>query len=107
MNLVSAKLGLNAWSYKNDYNPVGREKMRHVDLVERFKKLDVEVEIGFTPEQTAREVERCLNCDVQTVFTDKLCIECDACVDICPMDCINFTPNADEPELRASLRVPA
>src|SRR6185295_2249662 len=88
MNLVSAKMGLHEWSYKNDYNPGHREKMLHVDLVRRFAQLDVEVELGFTPEQAAREVERCLNCDIQTVFTDKLCIECDACIDVCPVLCL-------------------
>jgi formate dehydrogenase (NADP+) beta subunit len=107
MNLVSAKMGLHEWSYKNDYNPVGREKMTHVDLVERFKKLDVEVEVGFTPEQAAREVERCLNCDVQTVFTDKLCIECDACIDICPVLCLTITGDGPEAELRTRLNAPA
>ncbi len=107
MNLVSAKMGLHEWSYKNDYNPVKREKMLHVDLVERFKQLDVEVELGFTPEQAAREVERCLNCDIQTVFSDKLCIECDACIDVCPVLCLTITPNGDEDDLRARLSAPA
>jgi NADPH-dependent glutamate synthase beta subunit-like oxidoreductase len=107
MNLVSAKMGLHEWSYKNDYNPGLREKMTHVDLVERFKKLDVEVEIGFSPEQAAREVERCLNCDLQTVFTDKLCIECDACVDVCPVLCLTITADGPEAELRTRLNAPA
>ncbi|HEY8520327.1 MAG TPA: FAD-dependent oxidoreductase [Gammaproteobacteria bacterium] len=107
MNLVSAKMGLHEWSYKNDYNPVGRQKMRHVDLEERFKKLNIEVEMGFDAAQTAREVERCLNCDVQTVFTDRLCIECDACVDICPVSCLTITENGEEPELRGRLSAPA
>ena len=73
----------------------------------RFRDLGREVEIGFTPEQVAREVERCLNCDVQTVFTGTLCIECDACVDICPMDCITFTENGEEKDLRLRLMAPA
>ena len=107
MTLSSAKMGLHEWSYKNDYNPVGREKMKHVDLVERFKKLDIEVELGFTAEQTAREVERCLNCDIQTVFTDRLCIECDACVDICPVLCITIAKDGDEADLRGRLSAPA
>ncbi len=107
MNLVSAKMGLHEWSYKNDYNPIGREKMTHVDLVERFKKLDVEVEVGFSAEQAAREVERCLNCDVQTVFTDKLCIECDACVDVCPVLCLTITSDGPEDHLRTRLNAPA
>src|SRR5579883_2337849 len=107
MNLVSAKMGLHEWSYKNDYNPGKRQKMSHVDLVERFMKLDVEVEMGFSAEQTAREVERCLNCDVQTVFTDSLCIECDACVDVCPVLCLTITQDGEEPELRKRLSAPA
>jgi NADPH-dependent glutamate synthase beta subunit-like oxidoreductase/ferredoxin len=107
MNLVSAKMGLHEWSYKNDYNPVGREKMSHVDLLERFKKLDVEVELGFTAEQTAHEVERCLNCDVQTVFTDALCIECDACIDVCPVLCLTITGDGTEEDLRTRLSAPA
>src|SRR5206468_1556100 len=100
MNLVSAKMGLHEWSYKNDYNPGPREKMTHVDLVKRFQALNIEVETGFTAEQTAREVERCLNCDIQTVFTDSLCIECDACIDVCPVLCLTITENKEEPELR-------
>src|SRR5262249_16329876 len=82
MNLASTKMGIHEWSYSNDYSPGKREKMKHVDLEERFKKLDLEVELGFTAEQTVREVERCLNCDVQTVFSERRCIECDACVDV-------------------------
>ncbi len=81
--------------------------MKHVDLKERFKQLSIEVEMGFDLEQTAREVERCLNCDVQTAFTDKRCIECDACVDVCPTSCLTITGNGEEPELRQRLTVPA
>jgi NADPH-dependent glutamate synthase beta subunit-like oxidoreductase/ferredoxin len=105
MNLVSQKMGLQQWSYSNDYDPVHRIKMRHVDLTTRFGGLDVEVEMGFNVEEALKEVERCLNCDMQTHFTDHLCIECDACVDICPVQCLLITPDADEAELR--LRVPA
>lgn len=107
MTLVSAKMGLHEWSYKNDYNSVGRAKMKHVDLVERFKSMNVEVEEGFDPEQTALEVARCLNCDVQTVFTDALCIECDACIDVCPLACLTIAPDGDEKTLRARLTAPA
>jgi formate dehydrogenase beta subunit len=107
MNLVTQKMGLAEWSYSNDYNPAKRAKMKHVDLRERFKQLSTEVELGFDLEQTAREVERCLNCDVQTVFTDKRCIECDACVDVCPTSCLTIAPNGDESELRPRLTVPA
>ena len=108
MNLLSTKMGLHEWSYKNDYNPVNRQKMNHVELVKRLEKLGTEVELGFSAEQAAREVERCLNCDVQTVFTDRLCIECDACIDVCPLACLTFAPEAiEEPALRKQLTAPA
>ena len=107
MNLVSAKMGLHEWSYKNDYNPVNRQKMTHVDLEKRFKQLNIEVELGFTAEQAAREVERCLNCDIQTVFSDPLCIECDACIDVCPVQCLTITGDRPESELRKQLSAPA
>ena len=85
-------MGLHEWSYKNDYNPVERRLVPHVSLKERFKQINIEVELGFDAEQAAAEVQRCLNCDVQTVFETKLCIECDACIDICPTDCLTITP---------------
>jgi len=107
MNLVSQKMGIHAWSYSNDYDPVARARMTHVDLVERFKEMSVEVELGFDPVQTAEEVERCLNCDIQTHFTPKLCIECDACVDVCPTYCLTIIHEAPEEELRPFLTVPA
>ena len=107
MNLYSQKMGMHEWSYSNDYNPASRRLMPHVDLKKRFKKLDIEVELGFTPEQTLEEVERCLNCDVQTVFAANLCIECDACLDICPVNCLTITHNGDETDLRTRLRAPA
>jgi formate dehydrogenase beta subunit len=107
MNLVSAKVGMHAWSYSNDYSPAPRTKMTHAALEERFAKLSVEVELGFTPEQTALEVERCLNCDIQTHFTSSLCIECDACIDVCPVSCLTITPEASEAELRPRLSAPA
>jgi len=107
LNLASQKMGIHEWSYSNDYDASERRLMPHVDLKERFKQLDIEVELGFTLEQTITEVERCLNCDVQTVFSAKLCIECDACIDICPVDCLTITDNGDEEDLRSRLRVPA
>ncbi|MFK8015024.1 MAG: FAD-dependent oxidoreductase [Gammaproteobacteria bacterium] len=107
VTLSSQKMGIHEWSYSNDFDVAERRLMPHVSMKERFKRLDVEVELGFSAEQLATEVERCLNCDIQTVFTDKLCIECDACIDICPVDCLTITANADEPELRAKLRIPA
>ncbi len=107
VNLQSRKMGMHEWSYANDYAPIERRLMPHVSLKERFKKLNIEVELGFTPEQTAAEVQRCLNCDVQTVFTAKLCIECDACIDVCPVDCLTITRNGEEAELRGRLKAPA
>ena len=107
MTLVSSKVGMHAWSYSNDYNPSPRAKMQHAELVERFADIAVEVELGFTPEQTAREVERCLNCDIQTHFAAPLCIECDACVDVCPVNCLTIAPDGTEAELRGRLAAPA
>ena len=107
INLVSQKMGMHEWSFSNDYDPAERRLMPHVDLKERFKKLDIEVELGFTLEQTIKEVERCLNCDIQTVFTASLCIECDACIDVCPVNCLTITANGEEDELRTRLSAPA
>ena len=107
VNLYSAKMGIHEWSYSNDYDPAARRLMPHVDLKKRFKKLDIEVELGFTVEQTIQEVERCLNCDIQTVFFPKLCIECDACIDVCPVHCLTITGNGDEADLRSRLSAPA
>ncbi len=105
--LVSTKMGMHSWSYHNDYSAAARTKMTHAELTKRFSKLSVEVELGFTPEQTANEVQRCLNCDVQTHFTTNLCIECDACVDVCPVNCLTITANGDEADLRTRLSAPA
>ena len=107
MSLTSQKMGLSEWSYHNDYNPAPRQKMQHVDLVRRFQQLNVEVELGFSAEQTAREVQRCLNCDIETAFTPKLCIECDACIDICPVQCLTITHDGAEGDLRTRLSAPA
>ncbi|HXU72358.1 MAG TPA: FAD-dependent oxidoreductase [Polyangia bacterium] len=106
-NLASAKMGLHEWSYSNDYSAAARAKMEHVELGQRLRSLQTEVELGFNIEQTVAEVERCLNCDVQTGFTDRLCIECDACIDVCPMDCLTITKNEEEPQLRTHLTAPA
>ena len=106
VNLQSAKMGIHEWSYSNDFDPSARRIMPHVDLKRRFSKLDIEVELGFTVEQVITEVERCLNCDLQTVFTADLCIECDACIDICPVDCLTIAPNADEETLKQKLKAP-
>jgi NADPH-dependent glutamate synthase beta subunit-like oxidoreductase/ferredoxin len=105
--LASTKMGLHEWAYSNNYSPVKRQKMVHVEMPLRFSNMTIEVETGFTPEQTAAEVQRCLNCDVQTHFTAKACIECDACIDICPVDCLTIAPNGDEDDLRGRLTAPA
>ena len=107
MNLISQKMGLSEWSYHNDFNPASRQKMQHVDLVRRFQELDIEVELGFNIEQTAREVQRCLNCDIETSFTAAKCIECDACIDICPLSCLTIAGDAPEEVLRHRLSAPA
>jgi len=108
MHLASTKMGMHAWAYSNDFNPSPRAQMTHAELVERFSKVSVEVELGFTPEQTATEVQRCLNCDVETHFTSTLCIECDACVDVCPVSCLTIAaPAKSEAELRTRLSAPA
>lgn len=103
MNLVSQKMGLAEWSYHNDFNPASRQQMNHVELTRRFNQLNLEVELGFSVEQTVREVQRCLNCDIETAFTAPLCIECDACIDVCPVECLTITHNGDEDDL--SLRL--
>ena len=107
MNLLAAKMGIHEWSYSNDYETAARRPMQHMSLEKRFRKLDIEVELGFTPEQAAREAQRCLNCDIQTIFEAPLCIECDACVDICPVHCLTIAPNGEEADLRERLTAPA
>jgi formate dehydrogenase beta subunit len=107
VNLQSRKMGMHEWSYNNDYSGIERRLVPHVSLKERFKNIDIEVELGFTAEQAIAEVQRCLNCDVQTVFDAKLCIECDACIDICPVDCLTMTPDGVEADLRTRLKAPA
>ncbi len=107
MNLMSQKMGISEWSYHNDYNPAQRQKMTHVELTERFEKLNIEVELGFSAEQTAREVERCLNCDIETEFEAARCIECDACIDVCPVQCLTITRDGEELDLRTRLSAPA
>ena len=107
VNLVSQKMGIHEWSYDNAPTEDARFKVPWADKKKTLASMKVEVELGFDLETAFKEAERCLNCDVQTVFTDKLCIECDACVDICPMDCITFTANGDEDDLRGRLKAPA
>jgi len=106
-SMMSQKMGIHEWSYDNEITGDLRYKVPWADIKATLKNVKMEVELGFDVATAWKEAQRCLNCDVQTVFTDKLCIECDACVDICPMDCITFTGNADEPELRTKLNAPA
>lgn len=106
MNLGSRKMGMHEWSYSNDFDPAARRKMEHVGLSQRFKDLVTEVEMGFTAEQAQQEVERCLNCDIQTVFFESLCIECDACLDICPTQCLTITADAEKEQLLSQLKAP-
>ena len=107
VTLASQKMGIHEWSYDNEVAPDARHKVPWRDVNQALSSIRVEVELGFDGKTAWKEAQRCLNCDVQTVFTAKQCIECDACVDICPTDCITFTENADEPALRQRLRAPA
>ena len=107
LRMISQKMGIHEWSYDNEVSPDERYKVPHQDQAISLKHIDVEVELGFDVATALREAERCLNCDVQTVFAKDLCIECDACMDICPMDCISFVAPLPEEELRQVLRAPA
>ena len=107
VSLISQKMGIHEWSYDNNVSLDQRYKVPLENLEIALKELRKEVELGFDEVLAFKEAQRCLNCDVQTVFTDNKCIECDACVDICPMDCITFIGNADESELRLKLKAPA
>jgi ferredoxin len=107
VTLVSQKMGIHEWSYDNDISNDLRYKVPLRDIAVALKDIRTEVELGYDDKLAYLEAERCLNCDIQTVFTGKLCIECDACVDICPMDCITFTDNGEEEELRGRLSAPA
>jgi NADPH-dependent glutamate synthase beta subunit-like oxidoreductase/ferredoxin len=107
VNLLSQKMGIHQWSYDNAPTGDARFKVPWAQAEKALRSIKVEVELGFDPATAYQEAERCLNCDVQTVFADKLCIECDACVDICPMDCITFTADGDEADLRTRLKAPA
>ena len=106
-NLVSQKMGIHEWSYDNDTANDTRYKVPWAKAEKALASIKVEVELGFDVATAVKEAGRCLNCDVQTVFAEPLCIECDACVDICPMDCISFTENGDEADLRTRLKAPA
>ena len=106
-NLMSTKMGIHEWSYDNDVSPDTRLRVPWAAAEIALASIRVEVELGFDAASAFKEAGRCLNCDVQTVFNRDTCIECDACVDICPMDCITFTVNADEADLRTRLKAPA
>jgi NADPH-dependent glutamate synthase beta subunit-like oxidoreductase len=107
LNLVSQKMGIHEWTYDNEISPDERFKVPWEKSEKTLKSIQVEVELGFDLATAFKEAGRCLNCDVQTVFNKDTCIECDACMDICPMDCISFTKNDDEAELRTHLTAPA
>ncbi|MGH6767843.1 MAG: FAD-dependent oxidoreductase [Xanthobacteraceae bacterium] len=107
VEIFSQKMGIHEWSYDNDIAADKRYRVPLRDKVVALREIKAEVELGFDVELALKETQRCLNCDVQTVFESKLCIECDACVDICPMDCITFTANGDEADLRTRLKAPA
>jgi formate dehydrogenase (NADP+) beta subunit len=106
-NLMSQKMGIHEWSYDNDTSNDLRYKVPWAKAEKALASIKVEVELGFDVATAVKEAGRCLNCDVQTVFVESACIECDACVDICPMDCITFTDNGDEADLRTRLKAPA
>ncbi|MBM5812167.1 MAG: 4Fe-4S dicluster domain-containing protein [Gammaproteobacteria bacterium] len=106
VTLQSRKIGLHEWSYRNAWDGRERRLVPHISLRERFRRLDVEVELGFDAARAAEEVRRCLNCDIQTVFEAPRCIECDACLDICPTDCLTITADGAPPAVQARLRAP-
>jgi NADPH-dependent glutamate synthase beta subunit-like oxidoreductase/ferredoxin len=107
MNLMSQKMGIHEWSYDSEIAVDQRFKVPWADIKKTLKNVKMEVELGFDAATAWKEAQRCLNCDVQTVFTAEACIECDACVDICPMDCITFTADGTEEDLRTRLNAPA
>lgn len=107
VQIFDQKMGIHEWSYDNEISVLQRFKVPHRKKEEALGDIRAEVELGFDLELAFKEAQRCLNCDVQTVFTSKACIECDACVDVCPMDCITFTPPAEEAALRLQLNAPA
>ena len=107
VNLVSQKMGIHEWSYDNQVSEEERKKVPTKALASALKNIKIELELGFDPRLACAEAERCLNCDIETVFTAKTCIECDACVDICPTECISFVGNGEEDDLRGRLKAPA
>jgi formate dehydrogenase (NADP+) beta subunit len=107
VTVISQKMGIHEWSYDNDISAALRNRVPWQDQKLTLKSIKVEVELGFDAKSGFAEAQRCLNCDVQTVFAPKLCIECDACVDVCPTDCLTITENGEEQDLRLRLKLPA
>jgi formate dehydrogenase (NADP+) beta subunit len=107
VQMASQKMGIHEWSYDNDASVDTRFKVPWTKAEQALASIKIEVELGFDAATAFKEAGRCLNCDVQTVFTDSACIECDACVDICPMDSLTFTVNGEEADLRQRLKAPA
>ena len=107
LRVISQKMGIHEWSYDNDVTLDQRHRVPTQELSKTLANIKTEYELGFDPQLALAEAQRCLNCDVQTVFADQACIECDGCVDICPVDCITFTQDGDEPDLRQRLKAPA
>jgi formate dehydrogenase (NADP+) beta subunit len=107
VKVLSQKMGIHEWSYDNGITMDLRHRVPTQELKKTLSNIKTEYELGFDPQLALAEAQRCLNCDVQTVFADKACIECDGCVDICPVDCITFTADGDEPALRGRLTAPA
>ncbi len=107
VNLISQKMGIHEWSYDNDISNDQRYRVPLKDKEVALRSIKTEVELGYDERMAFKEAQRCLNCDIETVFADRLCIECDACTDICPMDCITFTTDGEESDLRQRLRAPA
>jgi NADPH-dependent glutamate synthase beta subunit-like oxidoreductase/ferredoxin len=106
-NLVSQKMGIHEWSYDNQVSEESRKKVPTKGLDKALRNIKLELELGYDLRMAYAEAERCLNCDIETIFSNKACIECDACVDICPTECITFTANGEENELRNRLKAPA
>lgn len=107
VTLASQKMGIHEWAYDNDISEADRQAMATRNLTEALKDIKLELELGFDVEKACAEAARCLNCDMATVFTPPACIECDSCVDICPTECITFTAEGEEADLRTRLKAPA
>ena len=107
VNMLSQKMGIHEWSYHNDVSEQSRFKVPWAKAEQALASIRIEVELGFDAATAFKESARCLNCDVQTVFTSETCIECDGCIDICPMDCLTMTAPGEESDLRQRLQAPA